>query len=119
MHKDLDLSRSEISLPAEKKGDHERRTLTVKQKFDRCAFLNVDLDSTGNHRVAGQIAIEHDDLRAGSYSWARRTGSDDVEVVQVSDIFGSHKDYWTVAVMGSEQHHSLPEFSFLIRLIKP
>jgi hypothetical protein len=69
--------------------------------------------------VEGQITIDQDELRAGSYYWARRTGSDDVEVVQVSDIFGSAKEYWTVAVMGSEQHHSLSEFSFLIRLIKP
>lgn len=69
--------------------------------------------------MATQITIDDDELRAGSYYWAHRLGADDVEVVQVSDIFGSDREYWTVAVMGSDQHHSLSEFAFLIRLIKP
>lgn len=65
------------------------------------------------------MTIDHEELRAGAYYWARRTGADEAEVVQVSDIFGRDRDYWTIAVMGSDQHHSLSEFAFLIRLIRP
>lgn len=94
--------------------------MTAEGKTDTCALLDGGFrQETGNNRVAGQITIDQDELRAGSYYWTRHTGSDDVEVVLVSNIFGSDKEYWTVAVMGSEQHHSLSEFSFLIRLIKP
>lgn len=75
-------------------------------------------DSIGNH-VIDQIAIDHEDLRAGSYYWARRSSEDKAEVVQVSDVFGQERQYWSVAVVGSDQHHSLSEFTFLIKLIRP
>lgn len=65
------------------------------------------------------ITIDHEDLRAGSYYWARNHESDETEIVQVSDIFGSAKEYWTVATIGSDQHRSLKEFDFLIRLLRP
>jgi hypothetical protein len=69
--------------------------------------------------VIDGITVEQEELRAGANYWARRAGADDSEVVQVSDIFGRDRDYWTVAVIGSDQHYSLSEFAFLIRLIKP
>jgi len=69
--------------------------------------------------VTRQITIDSEDLRPGSYYWAQRSGSDDVEIVQVSNIFGSDREYWTVAVMSSDQHYTVSEFAFLIRLIKP
>ncbi|WP_246690962.1 hypothetical protein [Neorhizobium alkalisoli] len=65
------------------------------------------------------ITIDHEDLRVGSYYWARSHGSDETEIVQVSDIFGSAREYWTVATIGSDQHRNLKEFDFLIRLLKP
>jgi len=69
--------------------------------------------------LSGAITIDHEDLRAGSYYWARSSESNEAEIVQVSDIFGSAKEYWTVATIGSDQHRSLNEFDFLIRLLKP
>lgn len=75
-------------------------------------------DSIGES-VIDQIAIDHEDLRAGSYYWALRSSEDDAEVVQVSDVFGRDRQYWSVAVVGSDQHHSLSEFIFLIKLSRP
>lgn len=75
-------------------------------------------DSIGK-RVIDLIAIDYEDLRAGSYYWARRSTEDNAEVVQVSDVFGQDRQYWSVAVIGSDQHHSLSEFIFLIRLFRP
>lgn len=69
--------------------------------------------------MAEPNTIDHDELRPGSYYWARRCGAQDAEVVQVSDVFGQGRQFWSVAVMGSDQHHSLSEFSFLIRLDEP
>lgn len=65
------------------------------------------------------MTIDHEDLRAGSYYWARSKGSDETEIVQVSDVFGSSREYWTVATIGSYEHRSLNDFDFLIRLLKP
>lgn len=67
----------------------------------------------------GEISIEEDDLRAGTYYWARRVDGTALEIVQVTDIFGSGREFWSVATIGSDQHHSLREFKFLIRLMKP
>lgn len=69
--------------------------------------------------MALELLIDHEDLRPGSYYWARRCNEEDAEIVQVSNVFGSDREYWTVAVMGSDQHRSLKEFVFLIRLMKP
>jgi hypothetical protein len=69
--------------------------------------------------VATEITIDPNDLRVGSYYWARPNQGEDLEIVQVSDVFGSDREYWTVAVMGSDQHRSLKDFEFLIRLMRP
>jgi hypothetical protein len=66
-----------------------------------------------------EISIEEGELRAGTYYWARRTGGTETEIVLVTDIFGSDREYWSVATMGTDQHHSLREFKFLIRLMRP
>lgn len=73
----------------------------------------------GGNLVAEPNPIDQDELRPGSYYWARRCGAQDAEVVQISDVFGQERQFWSVAVMGSDQHHSLSEFSFLIRLDEP
>lgn len=69
--------------------------------------------------LKSEISIDEDELRAGSYYWARRMDGPEIEIVLVTDVFGSDREYWSVAVMGSDQHHSLREFKFFIRLMKP
>lgn len=65
------------------------------------------------------ISIDPENLRVGSFYWARRAGADDAEIVQVTDVFGAAREYWSIAVMGSDQHYSPRDFDFLIRLMKP
>lgn len=54
--------------------------------------------------------------------WARRrtqaAQSGEPEVVQISTVFGDARDYWSVAVLGSDQHYSLHDFEF-VALIRP
>ena len=55
--------------------------------------------------------------------WARRktqdVESDECEVVQISTVFGHARDYWSVAVLGSDQHYSLHEFEFVAPIRPP
>jgi len=70
--------------------------------------------------VARQYTIDPADLRVGCYYWARPIErEEELQIVQVSDVFGSEREYWSVAIMGSDQHRSLEEFDFLIRLMRP
>jgi hypothetical protein len=39
-------------------------------------------------------------------------------IVQVSTIFGEDPDFWTLAVLGSDQHHMIGDFE-LIALVEP
>ncbi|KRB49327.1 hypothetical protein ASE04_19135 [Rhizobium sp. Root708] len=40
-------------------------------------------------------------------------------VVQVSTIFGDDPDYWTLAIVGSDQHHMIDEFDIIARVDPP
>jgi hypothetical protein len=51
--------------------------------------------------------------------WARRPGEAEMQIVMISTIFGTARDYWTVAVMGSDQHHTLDEFQFVTKAVPP
>lgn len=54
-------------------------------------------------------------LVPGALYWARSPKHFDgnVTVVQVSTIFGDDPDYWTLAVIGSDQHFMPSEFEIL------
>ncbi len=55
--------------------------------------------------------------------WARRktqdVESDECDVVQISTVFVHARDYWSVAVLGSDQHYSLHEFEFVAPIRPP
>jgi hypothetical protein len=57
------------------------------------------------------------DLVAEQFYWARRTTGTDTErelqVVLVSPIFGSTREFLTIAIVGSDQHYALEEFDFI------
>lgn len=40
-------------------------------------------------------------------------------IVQVSTIFGDNPDYWTLAIIGSDQHHMIDEFDIIARVDPP
>ncbi|MDH0913080.1 hypothetical protein N5C66_29995, partial [Rhizobium pusense] len=58
-----------------------------------------------------------------SVYWARRktqdAEGDECEVVQISTVFGHARDYWSVAVLGSDQHYSLHDFEFVAPIRAP
>jgi hypothetical protein len=61
--------------------------------------------------------IALDDLVAEQFYWARRrTGIDaerELQIVRVSSIFGSTREFLTIAVVGSDQHYAVDEFDFI------
>lgn len=71
------------------------------------------------------ISIEQ--LQPNHVYWARRlpvegmpaSYPNEVEVVQVSTVFGAASEFWTVAVMGSEEHFDLASFEFLHKVAAP
>lgn len=77
------------------------------------------VDSILSKFLYDDISIDEAELRAGSYYWARRIDGAEIEVVLVTNVFGPEREYWSVATMGSDQHYSLREFEFLIKLMKP
>lgn len=62
------------------------------------------------------MPISREKLVPDAYYWARRESGDDIEIVQISTIFGDGPDYMTVAVMGSDQHHSPGAFEFIAQV---
>jgi len=54
-------------------------------------------------------------LEPGQLYWAKSSKIFDgqISVVEVSSIFGKEPDYWTVAVIGSDQHHMPGDFEFI------
>ncbi|TWF42231.1 hypothetical protein [Neorhizobium alkalisoli] len=63
--------------------------------------------------------LELDDLEAEQIYWARRkmsTSNDQSEVVQISTVFGLSRDYWSVAMLGTDQHYSVTDFVFLKKI---
>ena len=71
------------------------------------------------------ISIEQ--LQPNHFYWARRLPAkgvrafdpNDIEVVQVSTVFGAVSEFWTVAVMGSDEHFDLASFEFLHKVPAP
>jgi hypothetical protein len=60
--------------------------------------------------------IALNDLVAEHFYWARRhSGADaerELQIVRVSSIFGSTREFLTIATIGSDQHYALEEFDF-------
>jgi hypothetical protein len=63
------------------------------------------------------------DLVAEQFYWARRRiGTDaerELQVVRVSSIFGSTREFLTIAIVGSDQHYALEEFDFIGAVTRP
>ncbi len=55
-----------------------------------------------------------------AFYWARsdRHTAGRTTIVQVSTIFGEDPDFWTLAMLGSEQHHMISDFD-IIALVEP
>jgi hypothetical protein len=54
-------------------------------------------------------------LVPGAFYWARSSEHFDgkVTVVRISTVFGEDPDYWTVAVLGSDQHFMPSDFEII------
>jgi hypothetical protein len=71
--------------------------------------------------------IGTDQLEPNRFYWARRLPAEgasiaepsDIEVVQISTVFGSTAEFWTVAVMGSDEHFDLAAFEFFHKVPTP
>jgi len=56
-------------------------------------------------------------LEPSAYYWAvARQPEAQPVVVQVSTVFGEDPEYWTLALVGSDQHKMPEEFSILARI---
>ena len=56
--------------------------------------------------------IKHEALEPDGFYWARRLDGGELEIVQVSTVFGRGREFLSVAVIGSDQHYTLEEFAF-------
>ncbi|CDN51655.1 Hypothetical protein NGAL_HAMBI2427_62590 [Neorhizobium galegae bv. orientalis] len=64
--------------------------------------------------------IDIKDLEPDRYYWIRKNGADAaIEIGRVSTIFGKDREFWTVVTTGSETHHMLYDFEFLIEIGPP
>ncbi|MGV4797364.1 hypothetical protein [Rhizobium sp. F40D2] len=64
--------------------------------------------------------LELSSLEPELFYWARRQEVGSVwEVVQISTVFGAARDYWTVARIGSDVHHMVDDYEFLVRIAMP
>ncbi len=70
------------------------------------------------------IGIEQ--LQPNHFYWGVRLpkgapilGPNEMEIVQVSTVFGTSSEFWTVAVMGSDEHFDLASFEFLQKVAVP
>jgi hypothetical protein len=54
-------------------------------------------------------------LVPGGFYWARSGNHFDGRptVVQISDVFGDAPEFWTLALLGSDQHAMLGEFEII------
>ncbi|MFK0332957.1 hypothetical protein ACIQUB_17735 [Rhizobium sp. NPDC090275] len=59
-------------------------------------------------------------LVPGCFYWARSAShtSGQTTIVQVSTVFGEDRDFWTLAVLGSDQHHMIGDFE-IISIVEP
>jgi hypothetical protein len=64
--------------------------------------------------------LELSSLEPELFYWARRREVGSAwEVVQISTVFGAARDYWTVAKTGSDIHHMVDDYEFLVRIARP
>ncbi|MBZ5762065.1 hypothetical protein LAV84_23200 [Rhizobium sp. VS19-DR104.2] len=71
--------------------------------------------------------IGTDQLEPNRFYWARRLSVEggsvaeprDTEVVQVSTVFGATSEFWTVAVVGSDEHFDLAAYEFFHKVPSP
>ncbi|CAN7640391.1 hypothetical protein [Neorhizobium sp. LjRoot104] len=67
--------------------------------------------------------IDFFNLEPNGFYWALRdqflSDGADLEIVQVSTVFGTTFEYLSVAVLGSEQHYSLKDFVFFAKIELP
>jgi hypothetical protein len=63
------------------------------------------------------------DLVAEKFYWARqRIGTDterELQIVRVSSIFGSTREFLTTTIVGSDQHYAMEEFDFIRAVTRP
>lgn len=65
------------------------------------------------------MPIARTDLEPDGYYWASRLRDSELQVVQVSTVFGRSPDYLTVAIMSSDQHYNMEEFAFHALILPP
>jgi len=55
------------------------------------------------------------DLVPNAFYWARsvKHNGGRLTIVEVSTIFGERRDFWTLAVLGSDQHFMIDDFEIL------
>ncbi|MDK4731503.1 hypothetical protein [Rhizobium sp. CNPSo 3490] len=60
-------------------------------------------------------------LMPGCFYWAKSSKFFDgnLTVVQLSTVFGTHPDYWTLALMGTDQHAMPSDFEIIGPLEMP
>ncbi|UIK01120.1 hypothetical protein LZK82_26535 (plasmid) [Rhizobium leguminosarum] len=70
--------------------------------------------------------ISTDQLEPNRFYWARRLPAKgtsiserDIEVVQISTVFGAACEFWTVAVVGSDERFDLSAFEFFQKVPSP
>lgn len=67
--------------------------------------------------------IQQSELLPDVYYWAQRKSSSldaaELEVVQISAVFGPTLEYFSVVILGSDQHFSLNDFEFLVEIDPP
>ena len=64
-------------------------------------------------------SIATDDLRQDAFYWARKPSDEVFEIVQVSAVFGTAREFLTAAVIGTEEHFALEEFEFYEEILLP
>jgi len=59
-------------------------------------------------------------LNPARFYWAKSSKYNDGEttIVQISTIFGDELDYWTLAVLGSDQHHMIADFDIIAEVTR-
>lgn len=60
-------------------------------------------------------------LVPNAFYWARSVKHNDgrLTVVKVSTIFGTSREFWTLAVPGSDQHFMIDDFEILSEIEQP
>lgn len=72
-----------------------------------------------------QISI--DQLQANQFYWARRkelgralvSEPSDIEIIKISTVFGTAREYWAVAVAGTDEHFDLEAYEYLHKVSAP